>query len=96
VNKSELIQEMAKQTGRLEKETAAVVNTILDTMAQSLAEGNGIEIRGFGSFSVKEYDAYTGRNPKTGGKVEVGAKKLPVFKVGKGLMEAVDAGRRSK
>jgi len=93
MNKSELTEKMAEQTSRPEKETAAVVQTILDIMAQTLEEGNGIEIRGFGSFAVKSYDAYIGRNPKTEEKIKVGAKKLPVFKVGKGLREAVDAGR---
>lgn len=90
MNKSDLTKRVADQTGHSEKETAAVVNTILDTMSQALVKGNGVEIRGFGSFSVKDYGAYTGRNPKTGEEAQVAPKKLPVFKVGKELRERVD------
>jgi len=61
-------------------------------MAQSLVDGENVEVRGFGSFTVRHYDSYTGRNPKTGEKTAVKAKKLPVFRVGKKLREAVTEG----
>jgi len=59
-------------------------------MTETLVKGENVEIRGFGSFTVREYAAYTGRNPKTGEKTQVKAKKLPFFKVGKELREAVN------
>ena len=58
-----------------------------------MVSGENVEIRGFGSFTVREYAAYTGRNPKTGEKTQVKSKKLPFFKVGKELREAVNAGK---
>ena len=66
------------------------VNLFFSSIKESLAAGDRVEIRGFGSFSVKEYDGYTGRNPKTGEKVEVQAKKLPVFRPGRELRNLVD------
>jgi integration host factor subunit beta len=58
---------------------------IFDEFAKTLQEGGRIDLRGFGNFSVRKYDGYTGRNPKTGKSVEVGPKKLPYFKTGKDL-----------
>ncbi len=73
------------------REASAVTNTILDLMIDTLAKGDSIELRGFGSFIVKEYKSYQGRNPKTGQKIEVPPKKLPFFKVGKELKERVNS-----
>ena len=67
-----------------------LVNLMLDTMVASLQEGERIEIRGFGSFEVREYKAYEGRNPRTGEPVHVRPKRLPFFKVGKELKERVN------
>jgi integration host factor subunit beta len=67
-----------------------VVNLVFDQMTEALKRGDRIEIRGFGSFTSKSYDAYTGRNPKTGDPIHVPAKRLPFFKVGKELKERVD------
>jgi integration host factor subunit beta len=92
MNKSDLIQELSRQIGISSKEASNIINTILQTMIQSLVDGENVEIRGFGSFSVRQYESYTGRNPKTGEKTVVKAKKLPFFKVGKELKEAVDGG----
>ncbi len=69
---------------------SSLVTTILDAMTEALVNGESVEIRGFGSFTVRAYEAYTGRNPKTCEKTQVKAKKLPFFKVGKELREAVD------
>jgi len=94
MNKSELIEALAEKKMQLPvREAASITNTIIDTMTEALANGDSIEIRGFGSFVVKHYDSYTGRNPKTGEKIKVAPKKLPFFKVGKDLRERVNQNR---
>ncbi|MFH1139115.1 MAG: HU family DNA-binding protein [Pseudomonadota bacterium] len=90
MNKSQLIEVLAKQEGLTLKKAELVVNTFFDAITEGLAEENRAEIRGFGSFKVKLYDGYTGRNPKTGTVIQVKPKKLPFFKVGKELKERVD------
>ncbi len=94
MNKSELIEALAQDVGIPHREAAAITNTIIDTMTEALAQGESIEIRGFGSFIVKKYDSYEGRNPKTGKKIKVKPKKLPFFKVGKDLKEKVNANHK--
>jgi integration host factor subunit beta len=69
-----------------------LVDQIFSCMTQALQQGEGIEIRGFGSFTVREYKSYSGRNPRTGKPVAVPEKRLPFFKVGKELRELVNAG----
>lgn len=91
MNKSELIEKLSQNLDLPHRDAAAITNTIIDTMADALASGNSIEIRGFGSFTVKNYEAYEGRNPKTGKAIQVKPKKLPFFKVGKELRERVNA-----
>ena len=93
MNKSELIEALAEKMQLPVREAASITNTIIDTMSDALAKGDSIEIRGFGSFVVKKYDSYTGRNPKTGEKIKVSPKKLPFFKVGKDLRERVNKNR---
>jgi len=90
MNKSELIEALAQEIGMPIRQASAILNTILETMMESLERGDSIEIRGFGSFVVKSYEPYTGRNPKTGQQIKVSPKKLPFFKVGKELKERVD------
>ena len=90
MNKSELIEALAQDQGLPTKTAASIVNTILDTMIETLVRGDNIELRGFGSFTVKDYETYTGRNPKTGAPILVKPKKLPFFKVGKELKVRVD------
>lgn len=90
MNKSELIEAMAEKLNLPSKTAASIVNTILESMADALVRGENVELRGFGSFTVREYETYTGRNPKTGELIKVKPKKLPFFKVGKELKEAVD------
>jgi integration host factor subunit beta len=90
MNKSDLIDALSTKEGLHEKTASEIVGMILDGFTDALKKGGRIEIRGFGSFSVREYDGYTGRNPKTGAKTEVGAKRLPYFKVGKELKERVN------
>jgi integration host factor subunit beta len=90
VNKSELIEKLATKTGLSVVQAEEVVNLIYRKMLETLVGGGRIEIRGFGSFVVKEYGQYEGRNPKTGEKKIVPPKKLPFFKVGKELKERID------
>jgi integration host factor subunit beta len=91
MNKSELIEALSKKENLTEKKAIDVVNQIFKGFADELKNGGRIEIRGFGSFVVRDYGAYTGRNPKTGDNIKVQPKKLPFFKVGKELKEMVDA-----
>ena len=90
MNKSKLIEDMAEQLNLPSRTAASIDNTILESMADALARGDNVELRGFGSLTVKKYETYTGRNPKTGETIKVNPKKLPFFKVGKALREAVD------
>lgn len=89
MNKSELVDDLSAKKGISFKKSEEIINTIFDSMTAALIAGERIEIRGFGSFIVKEYQAYTGRNPKTGESIDVRPKKLPFFKVGKELKERV-------
>ncbi|MCD6187904.1 MAG: integration host factor subunit beta [Desulfuromusa sp.] len=90
MNKSELVETLSIKNNLTYKKSEQIVNLIFDTMSQALIDNDRIEIRGFGSFMVKDYKAYTGRNPKTGEIIQVNEKKLPFFKVGKELRERVD------
>jgi len=85
MNKSDLIAALANKENLTDKQATDIINQILGGFRDSLKKGDKIEIRGFGSFSVREYKAYAGRNPMTGKNVGVKPKKLPFFKVGKEL-----------
>ena len=94
MTKSDLIERVAIQVPHVsKKDTETVVNTIFDSMTESLMQGDRIEIRGFGSFQVKIREAREGRNPKTGEEVKIPAKRTPFFKVGKELKERIEANR---
>ncbi|MDP8254794.1 MAG: HU family DNA-binding protein [Candidatus Alcyoniella australis] len=90
MNKSDLVEVLAKRTGITLKKAQEVVDKVFEAMTDTLEQGERIEIRGFGSFSVKEYKPYTGRNPKTKESIHVPPKRLPYFKVGKELKKRVD------
>jgi integration host factor subunit beta len=90
MNKSDLIAALAKKEHLTEKQATDVINQILNSFTESLKNGNRIEIRGWGIFSIREYEAYSGRNPKTGKKIDVKAKKLPYFKVGRELKRMIN------
>jgi integration host factor subunit beta len=90
MNKSDLIDALTEKENLSEKNTFEIVKLIFDGFTTTLKKGGRIEIRGFGSFTVREYGGYTGRNPRTGVKTQVGPKKLPFFKVGKELRERVN------
>jgi integration host factor subunit beta len=90
MNKLEIVETLKTEAGLTKNEATAVVNLFFDEMANALANGDRVEIRGLCSFYVKEYKAYTGRNPKSGEQVKIKPKKLPFFKCGKELKERVD------
>jgi len=90
MNKSQLVEALAKAENLTIKTAEDVVNTFFREMEKSLTSGSRIEVRGLGSFKIKRYDSYNGRNPKTGKIIKVDGKKLPFFKVGRELKERVD------
>ncbi|MEZ4818503.1 MAG: HU family DNA-binding protein [Bdellovibrionota bacterium] len=90
MTKSDLIEKLSIKAKLPKKQAEMIVHLIFDSMIEAMRADDRIEIRGFGSFKVKEYKPYTGRNPKTGDQVQGRAKKLPFFKVGKALKERVD------
>lgn len=90
MNKLELIKVLQKSQDITKSQAATVVDLFFNEMASALANDDRIEIRGLCSFFVKEYKSYTGRNPKSGERVEVAPKKLPFFKCGTELKERVD------
>lgn len=93
MNKSDLIDALAVDQNLPIKTAEAIVVTLLDAMTETLVNGSNVEIRGFGSFTVRKYESYDGKNPKTHEIVKVQPKKLPFFKVGKELREAVNDGK---
>lgn len=93
MTKSELVDAIAARANLNKTRAEQVVNSVFDAMADALKDDAGVEIRGFGSMKVRMHKPYKGRNPRTGKPVEVSAKKLPFFKVGKELKELVNASR---
>ncbi|MDX9786735.1 MAG: HU family DNA-binding protein [Desulfobacterales bacterium] len=91
MNKLEIIAALKNDANISKAEAAKVVQLFFDNMADAMAQGERVEIRGLCSFFVKEYKSYTGRNPKTGDKVVIKPKRLPFFKSGKELKERVDS-----
>jgi integration host factor subunit beta len=90
MNKSDLTKALAKEYNLNVRKAEEIVDKFVDTMAKALIKGDRIEIRGLGSFTIKEYEGYEGRNPKTGEKISVAGKRLPFFKCGKDLREQVN------
>lgn len=91
MTKSELVEQLSTSgSGLNKKEAELVVNTIFDSIGDALVSGDRVEIRGFGSFSIRERDAREARNPKSGEVVSIPAKKTPFFKTGKELRSRVD------
>ncbi len=90
VTKSDLIETVAQKLHLPKGKAELIVNCVFDSMEESLKKGERIEIRGFGSFEIRHYKAYEGRNPRTGDPVGVQPKRLPFFKVGKELKERVN------
>ena len=90
MNKSDLIEAVSRRANLPIRKAEEITNLFFDTMAEALVDGGRIEVRGFGSFMVKEYEPYTGRNPKTGEKIAATGKRLPFFKTSKELKEKAD------
>ena len=90
MNKLELISALKNEANISKSDAAKIIQLFFDSIADALAQGDRVEIRGLCSFFVKEYKSYIGRNPKTGEKVTISPKRLPFFKCGKELKERVD------
>ena len=90
LTKAELVDEVARAVQLTKKQAEAIVNIVFDSIVDSLRSGEKIELRGFGSFRLRSRKSRTGRNPKTGEKVEVPSKKIPYFKPGKELKELIN------
>ena len=95
MTKSDLIAAIAEQKNVMRSRAEVAVNAVFDAMTDALKHGEGIEIRGFGSFTVRQYKPYDGHNPRNGEPVHVLSKRLPFFKAGKELRERVDGGGAS-
>ena len=90
MTRADLVEKVANKINLTKKQTEVIVNTVFQSITDSLAEGKKVELRGFGSFRIRQRNARIGRNPKSGEKVEVPAKKVPFFKAGKELRALVD------
>jgi integration host factor subunit beta len=91
MTKSELVDKLVESNGILtRKESEAIVSLVFDSMSEALKEGEKVEIRGFGSFTVRDREAREARNPKSGELVKIPSKKTPFFKTGKDLRERVN------
>ena len=91
MTKAELIDEVSRVSNLTKKHAEVIVNTVFESIITSLKEGEKIELRGFGSFRLRERGSRTGRNPKTGEKVQVPPKRIPYFKPGKELKDIINA-----
>jgi integration host factor subunit beta len=96
MKKSDLIAQLSEKEQLSGKEAFDIIKWVFDGFKDALRKGGRVEIRGFGSFTVRDYSPYLGKNPKTGQRVQVGSKKLPYFKVGKELKERVNGRKGSK
>ena len=92
MNKSGFTKSFAEKLNVDMKKAREIIDTVFDTLTQALLRGERIELRGFGTFVVRKYDSYVGRNPKTGETIQALSKKLPFFKAGKNLRERVNYG----
>ena len=90
MTKAELVEEVAKESDLTKKDAEVIVQTVLDSITDALQRGEGVELRGFGSFRIRNRSSRQGRNPKTGSDVNVPAKKIPHFKPGKELRDMVN------
>jgi DNA-binding protein HU-beta len=88
-NKAELIESVATATGLNKKQSTAAVDAVFATITSELAKGEKVSLIGFGNFEVRDRAARTGRNPQTGAEIQIAASKVPAFKPGKGLKDAV-------
>src|SRR5258705_1329179 len=92
MTKADLVEEVAKVTELTRKDSEVIVDTLFESVIKALRTGDKLEVRGFGSFRVRQRNARVGRNPKTGDKVEVPAKRVPYFKPSKELKDLINDG----
>ncbi|HVS65274.1 MAG TPA: integration host factor subunit beta [Thermoanaerobaculia bacterium] len=90
MTKAELVDEVARNTQLTKKHAEIIVNTVFESIVDSLKDGEKIELRGFGSFRIRRRNSRIGRNPKTGARVQVPPKRIPYFKPGKQLKELLN------
>lgn len=90
MNKGELIDAVSAATGQAKTDVARTVDAVFEAMTSALKQGDSVSLVGFGTFAVKTRAARTGRNPRTGEAIEIAASKMPAFKAGKGLKDAVN------
>ena len=90
MNKSELIAAVAEQAGLSKKDAEKAVNAVVAAVTDALVEGDKVQLVGFGTFEVRSIEARTGKNPRTGDVIEIAASKVPAFKAGKALKDAVN------
>jgi integration host factor subunit beta len=95
MTKADLVEEVSKVTELTRKDSEVIVDTLFESVIKALKEGDKLEVRGFGSFRVRQRNARVGRNPKTGEKVEVPAKRVPYFKPSKELKDLINDGAES-
>lgn len=89
MTKAELVDKIAAKTGMTKKDSASALDAMLDSVAEALKAGDKVSLVGFGSFEVRKRAARTGRDPRTGQEIKIGARKVPVFRAGKSLKDAV-------
>jgi DNA-binding protein HU-beta len=89
LTKADLIDKVAKDTKLTKKDSASTIDAVIDAISRSLAKGDKVSLVGFGSFEVRKREARKGRNPQTGAEIKIAARKVPVFKPGKALKDAV-------
>jgi DNA-binding protein HU-beta len=90
MTKTELIDQVANESGLTKKNAGNAIDAVFDTITQALSEGEKVQLVGFGSFEARAREARKGRNPQTGAEIEIPAQTLPVFSAGKALKDAVD------
>ncbi len=89
MNKTELVDHVVEKTGMMKKDSEKAVNAVLDSITDTLAKGEKVQLVGFGTFEVRKREAREGRNPSTGETIKIAAQKVPAFKAGKALKEKV-------
>ncbi len=89
MNKTELVDHVVEKTGMMKKDSEKAVNAVIDSITDTLAKGEKVQLVGFGTFEVRKREAREGRNPSTGETIKIAAQKVPAFKAGKALKEKV-------
>ena len=89
MTKSELVDQVAEQTGMTKKDSAKAIEAVVGAVTKALSSGEKVQLVGFGNFEVRRREARMGRNPRTGAQIKITARKSPVFKAGKALKDAV-------